>query len=163
MSGRTQLLALLFFALPALPSLNCVLLGNESDSLKVQVKYCSNEDFLRIAEYFSGKEYTGNNLVLRSSPDDRSGLYFYLPVILDRTSTQKGNTIKLDVIDSTDPQSRSYVFTIPNDLKGKQKILLGLTAKDWGGSNMRLVAWKIQITGSEEKSIFVEKSSLWSH
>jgi hypothetical protein len=160
MSGRTQLLALLFFALP---SLNCVLLGNESDSLKVQVKYCSNDDFLRISEYFSGKEYTGNNLVLRSSPNDRSGLYFYLPVILDRISTQKGNKIKLDVIDSTDPQSRSFYFTIPNDLKGKKRVLLGLTGKDWGESNMRLVAWKIQITGLEEKSIFVEKSSLWSH
>lgn len=160
MSGRKQLLAV-FFALHLLLG-SCVLHRTVPESLTVRTKYHSSENFSRIPEYFSGKEYTGSNLILRSS-EDRTGIYFYLPTKFVNGSAQLGNVINLQVVDSTGPQFRSFDFIIPSNLNAKKQILLGLTGKDWKDSHMRLVAWKIEVTGPDQKIVFAEKSSLWSH
>lgn len=130
--------------------------------LNVRVKHHVENDFLRIREFFSGKEYTADSLILRTSAE-RKGLYFHLPLSAARISHLKGKTIELEVIDSTEPQSRSFHFVIPKELKRQKKVLLGLTGKDWNETEMNLVAWRIIILGSQRENLLVNQSSLWAH
>tara|TARA_B100001093_G_C26713480_1_gene964554 strand:- start:95 stop:589 length:495 start_codon:yes stop_codon:yes gene_type:complete len=162
MSGHRLVLASLVMVGQWLTCLASNQYGTGNSLLNVRAEYHVESDFLRIREFFSGKEYTADSLILRTSAE-RKGLYFHLPLCAARISFLKGKTIKLEVIDSTDPQSRTFHFVIPKELKGQKKVLLGLTGKDWNETEMNLVAWRIIMLGSQKENLLVNQSSLWAH
>lgn len=162
MCGHNQMLATIFCVLQISFPFAKLGYGSESISGIVQVKHHAKEDFLRIPELFTGKEYSGKYIILRSS-EFRNGLYFYLPFTADYLSNIGGSTIELALIDSSLPKARAFNFSIPDNFSGQKKVLLGLTGKDWDDNKIRLVAWKIEVLGLEKESLHINQSSLWSH
>ena len=56
-----------------------VLTGWGTPSLKVlSHSFREHYDFVRISEYFSGKENTSGQIILRSQENQRTGLYFHV-------------------------------------------------------------------------------------
>ena len=57
---------------------------------EIKPRYIETEQFKRISEYLTGKENAGDRVILRSSPDERSGYYFTLILDEDVRRLPKG-------------------------------------------------------------------------
>ena len=132
------------------------------DSRMIRTRHHSEDDFTRIREVFTGDEYTGNKLILRSTAK-REGLYFYIPLGPKKDSLQNAQIVELNIIDSKNPSPRTFQFSMPPGFKKKKSLLLGITGKDWNENVMDLIAWKVVISDSLKKNILVSQSFLWSH
>ena len=102
------------FGLPAILSLFGLLYVNANVSnslLKVQVRFHPANDFVRLSEFFTGHENTGNYTILRSQKE-RSGLYFYVPLEETKIQVEKILSFKLSLIDSK--KSNCSQFRISN-------------------------------------------------
>ena len=153
------------FGLPAILSLFGLLYVNANVSnspLKVQVRFHPANDFVRLSEFFTGHENTGNYTILRSQKE-RSGLYFYVPLEETKIQVEKIRSFKLSLIDSRNPIARNFEFQMPSNGKRQKKILLGITGDDWVEKDDRLIAWEIKILGEDDKDFQVAMSSLWQH
>ena len=139
---------------------NLILLG--VDTRMIRIRHHSEDDFARIREFFTGDEFTGNKLILRST-DKRKGLYLYIPLEPENDSLQNAQIVELSIIDSRNPSPRTFQFAMPADFKKKKSLLLGITGKDWNEKVMDLIAWKVVITDSLKKNLLVSQSFLWSH
>ena len=138
----------------------CVLIADSS--VRVRVQYHPEEDFLRLPEFFTGKEFTGDKVIVRSK-EQREGIYFYVPLNKSKSSSSKANSIKLDLIDSTSPFPRSFELSVPEEVSKKKTLLIGVTGEDWKEKSLDLVAWKIVLMDKEKKPVFSSQSFLWDH
>ena len=139
---------------------NLILLG--VDASMIRIRHHSEDDFTRIREFFTGDEFTGNKLILRST-DKRKGLYLYIPIESKNDSLQNAQIVEISIIDSRNPFPRKFQFAMPPNFKKKKSLLLGITGKDWNEKVMDLIAWKVVITDSLKKNLLVSQSFLWSH
>ena len=130
--------------------------------LKIQIRFHPANDFVRLSEFFTGHESTGNYTILRSQKE-RSGLYFYVPLEESKIQVEKIHSFKLSLIDSRNPIARNFEFQMPRKGKRQKRILLGITGDDWVEKDDRLIAWEIKILGEDEKYLQVAMSSLWQH
>jgi hypothetical protein len=113
--------------------------------------------FKRISEYFSGRENTGGQLILRTQPDQRSGYYFQMRVA---TVTTIDARLVLQVITPDSAAPRTYKFTAT--LTGPKTMLnLGLTGADWTDLKINPVAWKLEVLSADGKLLATETSYLW--
>lgn len=127
----------------------------------VYVQWREENDFKSIAEYFSGKEYAGGDLILRSDPSVRSGLYFRIGVSWG-TNVPKLSTATLEYINSDSPGilTRDYVLSeYPTNPLSEAK--LGLTGKDWPKKKTSLVAWRLTFRDPGGAIIAQRQSFLW--
>ena len=118
------------------------------------------ESFKRISEYFTGKENTGGDNVLRTHPDQRAGFYF----LVRATNPGAPTSIKIsvDVITPTDNKAKTYSFS--SELKTGTTVLnIGLTANDWPDAKANPVAWKIELIAADGHVLTGEKSYLWEN
>ena len=118
------------------------------------------ESFKRISEYFTGKENTGGDNVLRTHPDQRAGFYF----LVRATNPGAPTSIKIsvDVITPTDNKPKTYSFSA--DLKTGTTVLnIGLTANDWPDAKANPVAWKIELIADDGHVLTGAKSYLWEN
>jgi len=114
--------------------------------------------FKRISEYFSGKENSGHETVLRTHAAQRAGYYFLVHAANPGAPTAV--TIKVELIPPTDTKSRDFTFT--TDLKSGETVLnLGLTGADWPDAKATPVAWKLTILTASDRVLATEKSYLW--
>ena len=60
---------------------------------EIKPRYIETEQFKRVSEYLTGKENAGDRVILRSSPDERSGYYFTLILDEDVRRLPKGTQI----------------------------------------------------------------------
>ncbi len=118
------------------------------------------ESFKRISEYFTGKENTGGDNVLRTHPDHRAGFYFL--VRATNPGAPASIKISVDVITPTDNKPKTYSFSA--DLKTGANVLnIGLTANDWPDAKANPVAWKIELIAADGHVLTGEKSYLWEN
>ena len=137
--------------------------ANVSQSpLKIQIRFHPENDFVRLSEFFTGRENTGNFTILRSQKR-RSGLYFYVPLEESKIKVEKIHSFKLSIIDSRNLTSRNFKFQMSRKGKRQKRILLGITGDDWDEKDDRLIAWEIKILGENDKDFQVAMSSLWQH
>lgn len=123
-------------------------------------RHMETGDFVRLSEYFTGKEASGNRTIRRSQPDHREGEYFVLE--LDQATGQlpAGTQAVLEVIPSNSKESRSYSYTIdPNEASGSI-LYLGITGTDWESPEIQPVAWKAELI-SNGTTLASWKSFLW--
>lgn len=114
--------------------------------------------FKRISEYFTGKENSGDVVVLRTHDEQRSGFYFFLR--LNNPGASAPVKVKLEVITPTDKQTKDFSFS--TELKpGANLFDLGLTGEDWLDSKANPVAWKIDFVTADGRLLASEKSYLW--
>lgn len=114
--------------------------------------------FKRISEYFTGRENTGGETVLRTHPDRRDGYYFLLRV--RNADAPRRITARLQIIADTSAQTRDFTFT-PDLRAGDTVLHLGLTGPDWPDADADPVAWKLELLDADGRLLAGEKSYLW--
>jgi len=133
--------------------------AGELQVVRVMPQYQPADAFVRISEYFSGKENTGGATILRTQPAQRAGYYFLVRV--KTTAPVEVAWIETQVISpaAAEPRTDSFAVSLP---AGSHVIKLGLTGTDWPGPKARPVAWKLRILGADGKELASEQSFLWS-
>ncbi len=151
--SRPLLLALAALVLaPALASAADVAL------VRVWPEYRSADSFVRIAEYFGGKESAPETIV-RSQPGSRAGYYFLAR--FKAAASVPGSILALEYVVPGDEQPRVQFF--PIDLpKGSRAVLAGLTGADWPGETVQPTAWRLRLLGPSGAELAREQSFLWS-
>lgn len=129
---------------------------------RVSTRYYLTDQLTRIPEYFTGKEYTGNRIILRTNVV-REGLYFAFPLDKKFHQFPASTKIILSVIHAGNPIARAFTFDLPVDRKGKKEILLGITGKDWPSAETKPIAWEIVVKNITGKLLAQKKSFLWDH
>lgn len=114
--------------------------------------------FKRISEYFTGRENTGGEVILRTQPAARGGYYFL--VRTDNDGPARNVRFRLEVVteDATQPRRFEFAAALP---AGNQVYQLGLTGADWGASTLTPMAWKLEIADAAGQVLATEKSYLW--
>lgn len=117
------------------------------------------ESFERIAEFFSGKENTGKQVILRTRPETRAGYYFYVRAVNPGAQVASAKFV-LQVITPVDPAAKT--FTFPASLAAGTTVFnLGLTGGDWPGADAAPVAWKLELVAGDGRTLATKKSFLW--
>lgn len=114
--------------------------------------------FKRISEYFSGRENTGGEIIVRSQPRERSGYYFL--VRLENSGATRPGKFVFQIVRPETPQPRTYTF-LADVPAGKTVFNFGLTGPDWPDRGTSAVAWKLDVLDASGATIASEKSYLW--
>ena len=145
-------LAAMVLAVPAFSS------AAEVNLVRVWPEYRTGSSFVRIAEYFGGKE-SAPELVVRTRPESRDGYYF-----LARFKSSKalpGSIIALEYFLPGEDQARVQFF--PVDVpRGSRAVLAGLTGQDWPGVEVEPTAWRLRLLGPAGTEVARQQSFLWS-
>ena len=114
--------------------------------------------FKRISEYFTGRENTGGQLILRTHPDQRSGYYLLLRVTTPGTAVNAKLVLQIITPDDATPRTFNFTTTLPGP---KTMLNLGLTGPDWPDLKVNPVAWKLDILTADGQLLGSGKSYLW--
>lgn len=135
------------------------MLDVDSSQLKTSLTYKEHSDFVRLSEFFNGRENTGQRFIVRSQSDSRTGLYFSLS--LKVLELPERATVHLDIVRNSSPEPHSFKMVLPQSSLTARELLVGLTGKDWSGPEERPVAWHLQLLDGEGEVFASEKSFLW--
>lgn len=126
--------------------------------VRVWPEYRSAASFVRIAEYFGGKE-SAPELIVRSQPEARDGYYF-----LARFETSEALPGSIIAVEYTLPGEESArVQFFPADLPaGSRAVLAGVTGADWPDAKVAPTAWRIRLLGPAGTEVARAQSFLWS-
>ena len=115
-----------------------------------------------IGEAFSGEEHTYGHLTLRSQPDSREGMYFFIMFDWSASDILMASQIDLYVDSNMTPKVRKYTFTIPETHSVLREVKLALTGSDWKGKDEKVNAWKIVVKTPTGDVVTQKQSWLWS-
>jgi len=114
--------------------------------------------FKRISEYFTGQEKAGQEIVLRTNPEQRAGFYFQIRVA--NPGAARPVRFLLQLIEQGSPTPQLTNFT--TELKpGPTVFQLGLTGPAWQDVKSQPVAWYVQVLADDGRVLAAEKSYLW--
>lgn len=126
--------------------------------VRVWPEYREPSRFVRIAEYFGGKE-KAPELIVRSQPESRAGYYFLAR--FQSAEPLPGSMLALEYFLPGEELARVQFF--PVDLpKGSRAVLAGLTGADWPGAKVEPTAWRLRLLGPAGTEVAREQSFLWS-
>jgi hypothetical protein len=136
----------------------CAASAAELTIVRVFTGWREAASFKHITEYFTGRENTHGEVVLRTQPGQRAGYYF-----LVRTANPGGpQVVKFSLLLSLPGQPRPRVHDFAAELPSGQAVLhLGLTGADWPDAKTNPVAWKLDILAADGRVLATEKSYLW--
>ncbi len=141
-------------------------LGPAAEADAVQIKrvtpqYMPREAFLRISEYFTGKENTGRRVILRTQAQERAGMYFV--VMLDKGASElpPGSQVKLFVVTSDSPKTQTFTLPFPEQVANHCEVFAGLTGSDWPSKKLGIVAWKVILEDKSGQALAEDQSFLW--
>ena len=102
-----------------------VLTGWGTPSLKVlSLSFREHYDFVRISEYFSGKENTSGQIILRSQENQRRGLYFHIAIRDGGTRMPVQNQkLILKILDSESIDFKTHSFDLSSEF-AKERLKL---------------------------------------
>lgn len=114
--------------------------------------------FKHISEYFSGRENTHGETMLRTQPAQRGGYYF-----LVRTANPGAPlAVKVNILLSMPGEPKARTHTFAAELPAGTAVLnLGLTGADWPDAKTNPVAWKLDVLAADGRVLASEKSYLW--
>ncbi len=147
-------------AISAALVLSAPVLASAADVKLVRVwpEYRETSRFVRISEYFGGKE-KAPELIVRSQPDSRAGYYFLAR--FQSAQALPGSILAIEYFLPGDELARVQFF--PIDLpKGSRAVLAGLTGADWPGRKVEPTAWRLRLLGPAGTEVAREQSFLWS-
>lgn len=151
--SRPTVLALAALVLSPLSSL-----AAEVKIVRVWPEYRSEDSFVRIAEYFGGKE-SASEIIVRSQPDSRAGYYFLTR--FKAAEAIPGAILTIEYFVPGDELARVQFFTVDVE-KGSRAILAGLTGSDWAGAKAAPTAWRLRLLGPSGEELARQQSFLWS-
>jgi hypothetical protein len=121
--------------------------------------YKPASDFVRISEYFTGRENTRGATIVRTQPTSREGYYFTIRT--QATTALEITFVELQIITPTQPEPRTESFAVPL-ATGSQVLHFGLTGTDWASPKTHPVAWKIRLLSTTGEELASQQSFLWS-
>lgn len=129
--------------------------------LEVKPRYIEEESFVRISEYWTGKENTGDRVILRSQVGERSGYYFTL--VLDEAIRllPQGTVIVGEFYTPNSTDVLSIDFKLPPKRPKTKEVFVGLTGDDWPDPDAVPSAWRFTIKDPNGKEMARLKSFLW--
>jgi hypothetical protein len=126
---------------------------------RVWPEWHAGDDFQSLYEDRTGKEIMGQWTVLRSHPENRTGLYFVTRVE-NPGAPIAGATFVVRMI-SPDSQV-TKVFTFAADIPERSHLfVIGLTGKDWAGPRVEPVAWDVELHANDGTLVCRKVSYLW--
>lgn len=136
----------------------CAASAAELTIVRVFTGWRDASSFKHVSEYFSGKENTHGETMLRTRPDVRSGYYF-----LVRTDNPGAPlAVKIGILLNLPGESKPRTHTFAVDVPSGQTVLnLGLTGADWPDAKTNPVAWKLDVLAPDGRVLTTEKSYLW--
>lgn len=129
---------------------------------EIKPRYIETGQFKRISEYMTGKEYTGDRVILRSDPNARAGYYFTLVLGQDVRRLPKGTRIIGEFHTPQSVEVQTHEFTLPARLASTHEIFVGLTGEDWPQAGGVPAAWRFTIKDANGAMLGQRKSYLWS-
>lgn len=150
-----RLRCLVWFLLLSAPAL---LSAEAVRIVRVWPDYRGEESFVRLGEYFGGREKSPE-LIVRSQESSRSGYYFLTRFKAD--AALQGSILALEYVLPGDEAPRVQFF--PLDLpRGSRAVLAGLTGPDWPGAAVAPTAWRLRLLGPDGDELVRRQSFLWS-
>ena len=144
--------------------LSSLFLSGEGKVRLLHHSFHQHYDFVRVSEYFTGKENTGGRYIARTKPEDRSGMYFWIATDIAKESINASDhKLVLKILDSASIDSKDFEFPISTKALKKGKFMVGITGNDWSSNNKSIIAWRIEIFAPKESLIASTQSYLWSH
>ena len=137
-------------------------LYSETKISSISEVYWTENDFLRIPEYFTGKEFFGKQVVVRTDKG-RAGLYFVLELNHSLARLPENSSVLIRVIRSDHPEAKRYELELPRKTTERREILLGITGSDWNSPKIKPVAWRIELQDKNGKLLAAKQSFLWGH
>lgn len=128
----------------------------------VRTRYIGDMETRSIGEALTGDEHAHGYLTLRSDPDSREGMYFFIMTELGVSKISDGTIIEVFVDSNKTPKVREFKFAVPETHSLLREIKIGITGSDWKGKNEKPNAYKIAIKTPAGKTIAEYKSWLWS-
>ncbi len=148
----------LFSSLFLFAVLAAVASAAEVSIVRVLTGWRDAASFKRISEYFSGRENTRGETMLRTHPDQRGGYYF----LVRATNAGGPAAIRINVQMIMPADSKLRTHTFDTALKSGVTVLhLGLTGSDWPDAGTDPVAWKLDLLAPDGHVLESEKSYLW--
>ncbi|MBL9214327.1 MAG: hypothetical protein JNG83_02505 [Opitutaceae bacterium] len=126
--------------------------------VRIQPGWRDAASFKRISEYFTGREHTGREVVLRTHPGTRAGYYFLIRV--RNTGAPVRATFAFQVIPNSRAQPVLHQLTAELGT-GDTLLNLGLTGPDWPEADTNPVAWKLEVKGEDGHVLATALSYLW--
>jgi hypothetical protein len=136
--------------------------------------------FKRVAEYFTGHEYTPGKAVLRTDAQQRAGWYctVFLKQALglqrhadaqDKSQVGRPCTVRVHYWPAGQPDPQLHDFVLPclaavapaPCAKGYRLLELGFTAQGWPPSALGLLAWRVELLDADGKLLDNAQSYLW--
>ncbi len=116
------------------------------------------DSFKHISEYFSGRENTGGEIVVRTHPEQRAGYYFLIR--LANAGAPRAIQVHLQLVPPGAPRPQPFDFpvTLP---AGETVFDFGLTGTDWAAAKAHPVAWKLEILDTTGRLLATTQSYLW--
>jgi hypothetical protein len=149
-----------FAALVLFLAATCCASAADFEIVRVWPSWRTEKSFERISEYFTKREPTTRETILRTHPDHRSGFYFLTRIANHHNAATKA-TFRLQVITPASPEPKTFSFPV-EIAPGSHVFNLGLTGSDWNDINARPVAWKLDLVGADDHVLASDQSFLWS-
>ena len=125
---------------------------------RVWLQWHDADSFQSFSEYHSGRELVGHWTVLRTQPDDRTGLYFLVRV--ENPGAVSNGTIVVHVISPESIDTRVYSFPVEVPA-GSRLFVVGLTGTDWALARAQPVAWNVELQAPDGTVLAKKSSFLW--
>ena len=141
-----------------------LLTWGESHVRLLTESYFTHYDFVRVSEYFTGKENTSGRVIVRSNETERDGLYLLLALDFpDKDSQPKPYKLVLQILDSESLDPVTYSFLLPDHAITQGELWLGLTGEDWPTPKKKIMAWHLAVQAKNDSILTNNQSFLWSH
>lgn len=114
-----------------------------------------------IYEIFTGEEINYGKLTLRTNPEKRAGMYFFVMFGYEPDDIALACTFELSVDSTADSKTRTYKFTVPETHSVTREVVLGLTGADWPNPKAKVNAWKLVLKSPTGKVLAQKQSWLW--
>ncbi len=148
-----------------LASLLALTLGSTSalaggvEVVRLLPEYLPAASFVRVSEYFNGKENTRGATIVRTQPASRDGFYFTLRTKSAAAIELAWVELQIIIPTSPEPRTESFAISLP---RGSHLIRFGFTGTDWPDPKARPVAWKLRLLGADGAELAIQQSYLWS-
>lgn len=114
-----------------------------------------------IYEVFTGDEINYGKLTMRTDPEKRAGMYFFVMFGYEPDDIALACTFELSVDSTADSKTRTYKFTVPETHSVTREVVLGLTGADWPNPKAKVNAWKLVLKSPSGKVLAQKQSWLW--
>jgi hypothetical protein len=127
---------------------------------EIKPRLIEEQQFMRVSEYMSGKEYMGDRLILRTTPEARTGYYF--TIVLDESIRRlpAGTVVVGEFHTEKSLDAQQYTFTLPAKRPKTKEIFIGLTGEQWPEGTTTPAAWRITIKDANGAVLATDQSYL---